>query len=213
MNPAEWSTARKAQLEVAAADEADAMMAAKPVVYRDIQFRSTLEANWARTLDGLSISWQYEPWLYHAPSGERYLPDFWLPRIRTFLEVKGLHMQRAHKPQQLAEGVRTDDVIVLIGFPPLRTSQSPYQWEAKLKWHDPLGYDTRLAQCPECSAWQWMRAQLSRHCRSCRAFHTGLLAKSGEMPFHFIEPQRPGWMRPRLCPGSASMISSPFTAR
>jgi hypothetical protein len=180
MNPAEWSAARKAQLEVAAADEADAMMAAKPVVYRDIQFRSTLEANWARTLDGLSISWQYEPWLYHAPSGERYLPDFWLPRIRTFLEVKG---------------------------------QSPYQWEAKLKWHDPLGYDTRLAQCPECSAWQWMRAQLSRHCRSCRAFHTGLLAKSGEMPFHFIEPQRPGWMRPRLCPGSASMISSPFTAR
>ena len=210
MKPAEWVAARK--MELAAADEADTK-AAIPVVYRDIQFRSTLEANWARTLDGLRIEWQYEPWLYRAPSGERYLPDFWLPAISTFIEVKGDHMQRTHKTQQLAEGVRTNDIIVLIGFPPLRTSQSPYSWESKLKWRDPLGYDTRLAQCPECSGWQWMRAQLSRYCRICRAFHTGLLARSGEMPFRFIEPSRPAWMRPRLCRGSASMTSSRFTAR
>lgn len=103
-------------------------------------------------------------------------------------------MQRAHKPQQLAEGVITADVIVLLGFPPVRVSYSPYLWESKLKWHDPLGYDTRLARCPECSQWQWMRAQLSRRCRVCKTFHTGLLAKSGEAPFHTAEPDRPSWM-------------------
>lgn len=191
MTQAEWLAAYNAARSAPAPDEE---VVARPTVYRDVKFRSALEANWAHTLDRMSIEWEYERWLYRTPAGERYLPDFWLPAVRTFIEVKGLHMQRMHKPQELAEEVRTGDVIVLIGFPPRMISATPYLWEPKLQWRDPLRYDTRLVKCPECSGWQWMRAQLSRRCRVCDTFHTGLLAKAGEMPFYYAPAQRPAWM-------------------
>lgn len=183
MNVAEWR-ATSDMPDLPASDDG----LANVTDYAGVTFRSALEASWACTLDHLGIAWEYEPWLYRAPSGLRYLPDFWLPAVRTFIEVKGEHMQRSAKPQELAERIRTDDIIVLIGFPPQRVSYSPYCWESKMKWQDPLGYDTRLALCPHCSAWQWMRAQLSRQCRACGDGHFGLLARSGEMPF-YAEPE------------------------
>ena len=57
-------------------------------------FRSTLEADWAATLDSLSIGWQYEPEGVQLPSGELHRPDFYLPGIATWLEVKGPHGER-----------------------------------------------------------------------------------------------------------------------
>lgn len=192
MNPTEWSQAQKEKLQEKYEKD---ITSANPTTYHIVRFRSALEAHWARTLDGLNIIWEYEPWLYHAPSGERYLPDFWLPSLRTFIEVKGAFVQRIHKTHELASEIQTDDIIVLVGLPPHRTSQSPYAWESKLKWYDPLGYDTRLAQCVACKRWQWLRAQLSCHCRACNEPYKGLLAKSGEMPFKFIEAEPPIWMR------------------
>ena len=185
MSPGEWLATH--------GPEGSGETAARPTVYRRTQFRSALEAGWACTLDHLGIEWEYERRSYRLPSGTWYLPDLWLPAVRTFIEVKGAHAQRIHKPQELAEEVNAD-VIVLIGWPPVRVSYSPYTWESKLQWRDPLGYDTRLARCPACSHWQWMRAQLSRQCRVCDASHTGLLAKAGEMPFYAAEPDRPSWM-------------------
>jgi hypothetical protein len=60
-----------------------------PTSYRGVSFRSRLEATWAYNLDAWGISWSYEPEGFTLPSGARYLPDFWLPDIRTWLEVKG----------------------------------------------------------------------------------------------------------------------------
>ncbi|MFF0001673.1 PDDEXK family nuclease [Streptomyces avermitilis] len=58
-------------------------------VYSGTTFRSRLEADWTRTLDTQSILWQYEPEQFTLPLGAHYLPDFWLPEIGTWLEVKG----------------------------------------------------------------------------------------------------------------------------
>jgi len=190
MSPAEWLTARATE----SAQQPDSgEITACPTLYRGDLFRSRLEAGWARTLDHLSIGWEYERHACRLPSGTRYLPDFWLPDLRTFVEVKGPTVPGRRKPQELAKEV-SEDVIVLIGWPPVRKSNCPYLWEPYLNWADPLGYDTRLAICPGCSGWQWMRAQLSRKCRLCGTGHTGLLAKSGEIPFHPAEPDRPPWM-------------------
>jgi len=189
MSPDEWLAAREAESE----QTPPAETIARPTVYRGTRFRSELEAGWARTLDHLSIGREYERHACRLPSGAGYLPDFWLPAIRTFIEVKGNRPERRHKPEELAEEVN-EDVIVLIGWPPVRKRNSPYLWESYLNWSDPLGYDTRLAICPGCSGWQWMRAELSRNCRLCGTGHTGLLAKSGEIPFHPAEPDRPFWM-------------------
>lgn len=78
---------------------------AVPKSYRGVMFRSTLEADWAATLDSLSIAWQYEPEAVQLPSGERYRCDFYLPEIATWLEVKGPHDERIGKTLELAQTV------------------------------------------------------------------------------------------------------------
>ena len=207
-SPARWVAMRKAELQRAAEAEPEA----QPTTYRGTEFRSQLEAGWAHTLDRLGIAWEYELREFRLPSGARYLPDFWLPAVRTFIEVKGAHVRRRNKPEELAAGIGRD-AIVLIGWPPITKQAAEFRWDPYLQWLDPLGYDTRLALCPECSGWQWMRAQLSRRCRVCGAGHTGLLAKGGEMPFYPAVPDRPSWLGSRLCRGSRLTTISTMTRR
>ena len=58
-----------------------------PAVYRGIRFRSRLEARWAVFFDSIGESFCYEREGYKLKSGY-YLPDFWLPRFASWLEVK-----------------------------------------------------------------------------------------------------------------------------
>lgn len=60
-----------------------------PTRYRDILFRSKLEADWARTFDGLGLEWEYEPEGMYL-GNLFYLPDFWLPAAKQYVEVKGV---------------------------------------------------------------------------------------------------------------------------
>jgi hypothetical protein len=55
--------------------------------YRGHRFRSRLEARWAVFFDAAGIEWRYEAEGFNV-NGTYYLPDFWLPRLRTFIEVK-----------------------------------------------------------------------------------------------------------------------------
>jgi hypothetical protein len=164
----------------------------QPCRYRGTEFRSTLEANWAATLDQLGIEWEYEPEYVVLGSGAVYLPDFVLPSLRTVIEAKGAGIPRSEKPAELAKD--NPQLIVIIGYQPVRKSISPYLYDPYMQWRDAAGYDTRLAQCPSCSAWQWLRPQLSRRCRLCDAPHYGVLAKAGEMQFTIAEPDIPSWL-------------------
>lgn len=56
-------------------------------VYNGIRFRSRLEARWAVFFDKLGIEYLYEFEGYQLPSGW-YLPDFYLPHIDSFVEIK-----------------------------------------------------------------------------------------------------------------------------
>lgn len=75
---------------------------AVPTTYAGTTFRSRLEAEWALNLTLLGIGWVYEPEAYELLDGQRYLPDFWLPETRTWLEVKGPHGERTDKCEQFA---------------------------------------------------------------------------------------------------------------
>lgn len=65
--------------------------------YAGCLFRSRLEARWAVFLDHFGIAWQYEAQGYECQPRCRlsgttpfwYLPDFWLPDLGLFAEVKG----------------------------------------------------------------------------------------------------------------------------
>ena len=66
----------------------DEMIPSIPTKYNGIEFRSKLEANWAEWFDEYSIKWSYESEGF-KPKGVWYLPDFHLPEINTFIEIKG----------------------------------------------------------------------------------------------------------------------------
>lgn len=62
--------------------------------YAGHKFRSRLEARWAVFFDALKLPWQYEPQGYAVTDpwdaeSRAYLPDFYLPTLDVWVEVKG----------------------------------------------------------------------------------------------------------------------------
>ena len=64
-------------------------MKAIETAYRGYRFRSRLEARWAVFFDALGLKWEYEKEGFHLPGGEMYLPDFYLPESKSWIEIKG----------------------------------------------------------------------------------------------------------------------------
>ncbi len=56
-------------------------------VYSGHLFRSRLEARWAVFFDALGIRYEYEAEGYDL-NGTWYLPDFWLPEVGCYVEIK-----------------------------------------------------------------------------------------------------------------------------
>lgn len=56
-------------------------------IYKGFKFRSRLEARWAVFFDALHVPWEYEKEGFDI-EGEWYLPDFYLPKQRTYIEIK-----------------------------------------------------------------------------------------------------------------------------
>ena len=63
---------------------------ARPTVYKGIQMRSRLEADYASALDRDSVDWGYEPTCFAGPGGQ-WLPDFRIG-TSTYVEVKSAHL-------------------------------------------------------------------------------------------------------------------------
>jgi len=57
-------------------------------VYKGYRFRSRIEARWAVFFDTLGIKYEYEKEGYDL-DGLWYLPDFWLPELKCWIEIKG----------------------------------------------------------------------------------------------------------------------------
>lgn len=57
-------------------------------LYNGYRFRSRLEARWAVFFDALKIRYEYEKEGFDLGGGLRYLPDFWLPELQCWIEIK-----------------------------------------------------------------------------------------------------------------------------
>lgn len=57
--------------------------------YKGYRFRSRLEARWAVFFDKARIAWEYEREGFDMPVCGNYLPDFWLPELSCWIEIKG----------------------------------------------------------------------------------------------------------------------------
>lgn len=79
--------------------------------YRGHLFRSRLEARWAVAFDHLGVDWKYETEGYRVGYDERpYLPDFHLPVLGMWAEVKG-------DPLKLDKRLMDDAVSLKGGLP------------------------------------------------------------------------------------------------
>lgn len=67
---------------------AEIKLTAIPTLYAGIEFRSRAEARWAMVFDALALQWQYEVEGFNLPT-RWYEPDFWLPGLSAFAEIKG----------------------------------------------------------------------------------------------------------------------------
>ena len=69
------------------------MIKAIETKYKGYRFRSRLEARWAVFFDHVKIPWEYEKEGFEI-DGTKYLPDFYLPSLEVYAEVK---------PEQLSQ--------------------------------------------------------------------------------------------------------------
>lgn len=90
-----------------------------PTTYNGYKFRSRLEARWAVFLDSLGERFDYEVEGFNLPSGP-YLPDYWLPRLNLWLEVKG-------PPPTAVEQRRCEELSVATGFPVVLVAGMPHE--------------------------------------------------------------------------------------
>jgi hypothetical protein len=93
-----------------------------PTIYKGTEFKSKLEASYAQTFDLWRIKWIYEVEGYQI-NDLWYLPDFWLPEMKTFFEVKGPFVSGEQKTEELFKAVgepvmedliRSDEFIFVV---------------------------------------------------------------------------------------------------
>ena len=98
------------------------MIKAIDTYYKGYKFRSRLEARWAVFFDSLDIKWEYEKEGFHLGQGINYLPDFWLPEVNMWAEVKPEEFNEIEllKARLLAKQ-SGNPVLKLIGIPDNKT--------------------------------------------------------------------------------------------
>ena len=112
-----------------------------PTRYAGCFFRSRLEARWAVFFDTLNVKWEYEKEGFQLKDGNRYLPDFWLPKERLWIVVKGQEPTNqeidccrklgAHQAVFLVRGVPLESWGVLFCFDLGDSSGGSGEWEAQ----------------------------------------------------------------------------------
>lgn len=90
--------------------------------YKGYKFRSRLEARWAIFFDFLGLEWEYEPEGYQFDDGTKYLPDFYLPELEYWAEVKAKKFNNEEEYKAINLVIETGKPLIkLIGTPSPKT--------------------------------------------------------------------------------------------
>lgn len=136
-----------------------------PTVYRGIRFRSKLEAKYARAFDILRISWTYEEVNFMFDDGTCYAPDFYMPEIDTYFEVKGVMTEEdERKIKMLSEQGNT----VVVGHPD--GAMTLYEGKAEYDIGGPGGSESLAVKCDKCGAWFFTDDYEWWKCKFCGAY-------------------------------------------
>lgn len=120
---------------------------AKPITtnYKGYRFRSRLEARWAVFLSAMFEKFEYEKEGFDFGNGFQYLPDFWLPRLKCWAEVKfGIPSEEEYTKCRLLRDGTGMPVILLMGIPG-EESVEIFCWEASESGGGSCEYPCKLA--------------------------------------------------------------------
>jgi len=97
-------------------------------VYNGYRFRSRLEARWAVFFDHMGFEYQYELEGFDL-DGIWYLPDFYLPKVKMWAEVKAgeFSYDEISKVKLLAK--HTNQPVLMLGGEPKAKPYWAWQWE------------------------------------------------------------------------------------
>ncbi len=162
-------------------------MIIKPIetFYRHYRFRSRAEARWAVFFDALGIPFIYEPEGFEFDDGTLYLPDFYLPTMKTFFEVKGIMSDADyHKISSLGKS----GYPVAVGYSDM-TFQSPANYLEETFALDEKEYSC-LAKCQKCGNYYFIGYSGSFECLCCGHYDgdsTMIVHAYGNDPFDYYD--------------------------
>lgn len=165
-----------------------------PTLYGGCRFRSRLEARWAVFFDELGIPWTYESEGYVLSGGLCYLPDFRIPTLGGWIEIKptALHPDDDgwSKAQRLAVE-SCESVFVCWGS---FTERDPIKAIEFQGFTDNGPTVVRWLRCPYCQKWALAQSSelLPCYCDSFAGGHTKLaaaIARAGRADFKAGEAQ------------------------
>ena len=129
--------------------------------YNGTLYKSRLEAKWAVFMTLIGVKFQYEPEGYALSDGVWYLPDFWLPDMECWIEIKGQipTEEEQRKMELLVEDSQKNGYIFYgelpnYAFDYMWESDSAYVW--KPEWIKEYGigicfdHGHVFCQCPQC---------------------------------------------------------------
>ncbi len=135
------------------------MLKAIETRYNGYRFRSRLEARWAVFFDTLGVPYEYEKEGFDLEEAGWYLPDFWLPSLRWWVEIKGDRdgfrsgQVERRKVARLAEAYQC--VVVAFGEP-AALKYGARAWSCpKHGWHEEFGIFVPCAE-PNCNCLLWI---------------------------------------------------------
>lgn len=171
-----------------------------PTMYNGTRFRSKLEADWARFFDKHRMKYAYEPEGFNL-GGVWYLPDFYLPEIKTFVEVKGV-LEEVDKEKifALARAAAPKGIMVILAEAPVGERYMlahPTPQEIDLPETDLEAYldnEVCLALCAKCNTWYFIETMQGWGCTACGF-------ADGDQTFKTVhEPNPSDWAAYVRCP-------------
>ncbi len=134
-------------------------MKAIETIYHGYRFRSRLEARWAVFFDQLGIPYQYEPEGFDLDEAGWYLPDFWLPELHCWVEIKPWPPNEdnndVHKCLNLSRATQCR-VLLIYGNPWLDDYYIAHYKGGKL-----TGCFMYFALCRKCDTELWLSSDTS----------------------------------------------------
>jgi len=130
------------------------MMKAIDTEYNGNYFRSRIEARWAVFFTALGIEYRYEPEGYDLGNGIWYLPDFWLPKQKIWIEIKGVEPSPEEEEKAGALSRQSGKMVYIlwgdIPHPEILDGYYRPDPESGYAFFPDGGYDTQYWWC-ECS--------------------------------------------------------------